>query len=90
MQQEGSLPSCLFSSSRAVSNSLIYGGGGFPKGSGKNLQDEESQEKISGSSRTGGLCSGCIWAGTPVPSGRSCRGAENMPGSGLTDCSLIK
>lgn len=53
MQWEHPLPSCLFSVSKAVSSSLIYRVFS-PKGSGEKLQDEESQEKISGPSRPRG------------------------------------
>ena len=42
----------------------------------------KSQKEFLAGAGPKGLCPGCICAGTSVLSGRSCRGAEDMPGSG--------
>lgn len=76
MQGKRPLPSRQFPFPKAVSRSPRRGL--FPKGSGKKLWEEEfqEQEEFLAQAEPKGLCPGCVWVGTSVPSGRSCREAE--------------
>lgn len=58
-------------------SAVLCDGGLFPKGSGKKLWEEfQEQEEFLAQAEPKGLCPGCVWVGTSVPSGRSCREAE--------------